>query len=463
MIPRLMCTQHPDSTVKITAQEEVDEAIQSYTMYGCDEIMSDYEGKLTPYAQPKDIVMKAKSLDIPIGEKFYVTPRIPNPRLEDFDRVSLTLEAALIANYYSYTYLGTQAVKWIILPMTETTDVIALIQRLIIRKSRVLCEEMKIPCTVMQLIPLVEDSSRLIHIHEYILSLYNILNEFDANLKDMRVFLGKSDAATKSGHIASALSIIYALQKIVEVDKELDMDIKPIIGMGSPPFRGGINNPKLVDIEVQQYMGFTTVTIQSAVRYDVTYTDYRKVQSTLLNNIGRVPRNVEPDVIKFIEDATTMYRYLVARYINMVNRYALNIPTTRDRITWKEYGRTIVLDDKMLHTPRAIVYTATWYVLGVPPLFLDADFIIEAYKKDIIDYIIKYIPYIRKEWEYEAQFYVPHIAEKRLDKEIVLKINNAMDIMGIKYEPIDLYEKLIELTPVEPHILSLAKIRGFLG
>jgi len=463
MIPRLMCTQHPDSAVKITAQEEVDEAIQSYTMYGCDEVMSDYEGKLTPYAQPKDIVMKAKSLDIPIGEKFYVTPRIPNPRLEDFDRVALTLEAALIANYYSYTYLGTQAVKWIILPMTEAIDVVALIQRLIIRKSRVLCEEMKIPCTIMQLIPLVEDSSKLMHIHEYILSLYNILNEFDADLKDMRVFLGKSDAATKSGHIASALSMIYALHKIIEVDKELDMDIKPIIGMGSPPFRGGINNPKLVDIEVQQYTGFTTVTIQSAVRYDVTYTDYQKVQSTLLNNIGKTPKKVELDIVKFIEDATTMYRHLVARYIDIVNRYASNIPTTRDRVTWKEYGRIIVLDDKMLHTPRAIVYTATWYVLGIPPLFLDADFIIEAYKKDIIDYIIKYIPYIRKEWEYEAQFYAPHIAEKRLDKEIVLKVNKAMDIMGIKYEPMDLYEKLIELTPVEPHILSLAKIRGFLG
>ncbi|MEM0005542.1 MAG: phosphoenolpyruvate carboxylase [Ignisphaera sp.] len=138
MIPKLMCTQHPDSTVKVTVQEEVNEAIQSYTMYGCEEIMSDYEGKLTPYAQPKDIIMKAIELGIPIGDRLYITPRVPNPKLEDFDRVALTLEASLIANYYSYIHLGTQAVKWIILPMVETTDVVRLIQRLIIRKSKIL-------------------------------------------------------------------------------------------------------------------------------------------------------------------------------------------------------------------------------------------------------------------------------------------------------------------------------------
>ncbi|MEM4627652.1 MAG: phosphoenolpyruvate carboxylase, partial [Ignisphaera sp.] len=80
-----------------------------------------------------------------------------------------------------------------------------------------------------------------------------------------------------------------------------------------------------------------------------------------------------------------------------------------------------------------------------------------------IDDIVKYIPYIRREWEYEVQFYVPHVAEKRLGKEIVSKINEAIDVMGIKHEPIELYSKLIELNPIEPCILSLGKIRGFLG
>jgi len=30
-----MATQHPDSTVKVSVQEEVGEAIQAYTLFGC--------------------------------------------------------------------------------------------------------------------------------------------------------------------------------------------------------------------------------------------------------------------------------------------------------------------------------------------------------------------------------------------------------------------------------------------
>jgi phosphoenolpyruvate carboxylase len=169
-IPKLICTQHPDSTVKITVQQEVDEAIQGYAMYGCEEVMSDYEGKLTPYAQPKDIVVRALELDLPVGDGFYVTPRIPNPSLEEFDRVDLSIEAGIIANYYSFKSTGVQAVKWFILPMVEDVDVVKLVQRLILRKQSVLCEELRIRVEPLQLIPLIEDTYRHISAREYIVT-----------------------------------------------------------------------------------------------------------------------------------------------------------------------------------------------------------------------------------------------------------------------------------------------------
>jgi len=50
MIPRLMCTQHLDATVKITSAEEVDEALVAFAAFGCEEVMVDYEGKTTPYS-----------------------------------------------------------------------------------------------------------------------------------------------------------------------------------------------------------------------------------------------------------------------------------------------------------------------------------------------------------------------------------------------------------------------------
>lgn len=46
-IPRLMCTQHPDSTIKVSTAEEVEEAAVAYLAYGCDEVVVDYEGKAT--------------------------------------------------------------------------------------------------------------------------------------------------------------------------------------------------------------------------------------------------------------------------------------------------------------------------------------------------------------------------------------------------------------------------------
>jgi len=57
--------------------------------------MSDYEGKLTPYAQPKDIVLRAYKLGIAVGEDYFITPRVPNPRLEDIDRLALSIEASI--------------------------------------------------------------------------------------------------------------------------------------------------------------------------------------------------------------------------------------------------------------------------------------------------------------------------------------------------------------------------------
>uniref|UniRef100_A0A7J2U2S0 Phosphoenolpyruvate carboxylase n=1 Tax=Ignisphaera aggregans TaxID=334771 RepID=A0A7J2U2S0_9CREN len=462
-IPKLMCTQHPDATVRITAQDEVDEAVQGYTMFGCDEVMSDYEGKLTPYAQPKDIVLRASRLGIAVGEKYFVTPRIPNPRLEDVDRVALSIEASLIANYYSYKHLNTQAVKWIILPMTEEPETVRFVQRFIMKKMRIYYEELGLPRMDIQLIPLVEDSNKFLEIHRYVTILYNTLKDFDANLQYMRVFLGKSDAAVKSGHIASALALMYALYELSRIDEELDMDIQPIIGMGSPTFRGGINNPKLVEYEVRHYQGYKTVTIQSAVRYDVPFSEYQKVSSSILQWLGKPVRKVDAGVLKVVRRAFESYRKTVSKYLDLLVKFSSCIPSTRDRVTWKEYGRVFGLEDKLLNVPRAIVYTATWYVLGLPPIFLDTEFITESYKNNEIDEILNYMPYLIEEWEYEAQFFVPSIASKRLDEAIVKKVSEALDYMGIKPEVNETYKNILELNPVEPHVIALAKIRGFLG
>ncbi|MEM1525998.1 MAG: phosphoenolpyruvate carboxylase [Ignisphaera sp.] len=462
-IPRLMCTQHPDATEKITAQQEVDEAIQAFTMYGCDEVMSDYEGKLTPYAQPKEIIFRSYSLGIPVGEEAFITLRIPNPSLEEFDRVDLAIEAGIVANYYSFKLLGVQAVKWFILPMVEDVDSVRLVQRLILRKLSVMNEELNIKMEPAQLIPLLEDIQSQLLIRTYVNSLLTVLKEFSIDVTTLRVFIGKSDAAVKAGHVASALSIMYALNELHKLSIDYGIEIKPIIGMGVPPFRGALNNPKLIGYMVQRYKGFSTATIQSAIRYDIPFNDYLVVKNTISENVGSSSFDVGYEVVEFVDKACKMYRELVSRYINPIQRIAEAVPSTRDRISWRSYGRLFPASDERFSVPRAIVYTSTWYAAGVPPIYLDAEFIIELYKRDELDSLLKLLPYLEKEWAYDSRFYVHYVALKRLDEYIVKKVNEALDIMGIKPEPLEPYRALLELNPVEPHITALGRIRGFLG
>ncbi len=84
---------------------------------------------------------------------------------------------------------------------------------------------------------------------------------------------------------------------------------------------------------------------------------------------------------------------------------AKHIPSTRDRVNWKVYGRVFEMEDGSIILPRAIVYTSTWYAMGLPPTLLDAPFILESAKNDGLDLILKLLPMYRKELEYDARFF----------------------------------------------------------
>ena len=211
-IPRLMCTQHPDSTIKVSTAEEVEETAVAYLAYGCDEVMVDYEGKATPYSQPRDIAAKAISLGIPLGERYFITPRIPNPRLEDFERSMLALEASVLANSYSRKVADVDAVRWIILPMVEDFETLALVYRALDLKTRDLAELGAVQSRrTIQLIPPVEDAERQLRIAHFVKILFRATATSGRVLENMRIFLGISDSAVRHGHMASALTLAYAL------------------------------------------------------------------------------------------------------------------------------------------------------------------------------------------------------------------------------------------------------------
>lgn len=458
-IPRLMCTQHPDSTIKVSTAEEVEEAAVAYLAYGCDEVMVDYEGKATPYSQPRDIAAKAISLGIPLGERYFITPRIPNPRLEDFERSMLALEASVLANSYSRKVADVDAVRWIILPMVEDFETLTLVYKALDLKTRDLVELGAFrDSSVIEFIPLLEDAKRQIRVEYFIKALFRTAAASGRVVENMRVFLGISDSAVRHGHIASALAVIHALQQIDVINREGEYKIWPIVGMGSPPFRGGLNNPRLAHVEALQYSGYRTATVQSAVRYDVSYAEFLRVRETLSRL--HPPRDLE---IKetWVEVASRMYRDLVDVYLPKIAEVASAIPSTRERVSWKQYGRTI--EEGGVQVPRAIVYTATWYFVGVPPTLLDAQFIAWAYKTDELDAILRALPALLDEWRYDSSFYCRKRAKNVLGEDLTKKIDEALDIMGIKPEPDETYTALLNNAEAQAHALALGRIRGFLG
>ncbi|MFN3805041.1 MAG: phosphoenolpyruvate carboxylase [Pyrobaculum sp.] len=456
-IPKLMCTQHPDATVKITAGEEVDEALVAFTAHGCDEVMVDFEGKMTPYGQPKDIVMKAFRSEVPLGERRYITVRLPNPKLEEFDRAMLSLEAAIVANYFSVKYAGRQAVRWVILPMVEDIDTVMLVRRMLKRKYEIYKSETGVDIGDVEVIPLIEDAVVQLKAKEI---LTQVFKDGDG---EVRVFFGKSDSAVKHGHLASALSIAYALSSASRLEAEAGLKIRPIIGMGSPPFRGGLNNPRLCHLEVVQYAGYHTATIQSAVRYDVSLEEYIKVREAILNACCQARHSPPEDVVAIITEASAKYRSLVFRYVDRVTEVARLVPGTRDRVSWKEYGRLFSHGDAVVNMPRAIVYTATWYAVGVPPTLLDAPYVIELARSGRLDKVLKILPTYIKELEYDMEFFDPVTAEKFLGGEIVKAVLEMADHLGIDAKPNPTYLTLLRMPRSDSNIIAMGKFRKFLG
>lgn len=453
----MMCTQHPDTTVKITAGEEVDEALVAYTAYGCEEVMVDYEGKTTPYSQPKEIVMKAYAAGVKLGEKFFVTPRLPNPKLEDFDRAMLALEAAVVANYFSLKYMGTQAVRWVVLPMVEDLDTVLLVRRMLRKKVQAYREETGLDISDIEVIPLIEDAYAQLKFEPLLAEI-----EKEKREDSIRLFLGKSDSAVKYGHVASALAITAVLSRVKKFEEEAGIKVYPILGMGSPPFRGALNNYALAHLEVFQYAGYHTATIQSAVRYDVSYDDYIKVKDSIINACCTSPRRVE-GAEELMGEAATSYKAIVAKYIDKLLEMARLVPSTRDRVSWKVYGRQFLTEGGAVNMPRAIVYTAAWYALGLPPIYLDAPLVVKLAKEDKLDHLLKILPTLRKEWEYDSEYFDEDTASKHLGEELVKTVKEAFDYMGIVPRQSAAYAALLRMPRSESNIIALGKYRKFLG
>jgi phosphoenolpyruvate carboxylase len=394
IIPRTMSTQHPDNASTpdwsrdevIGGNAEVLEAYYAYSTLGCQEVMWDSEGKDADTRVVRKLLQKYWDYFAghTIGEDLFLTYRVPNPKIEGAEKKIIveTLQNIPVA-YDVATLVYKREVSplfEVILPMTTDAKEIVMLFNYY-KKAIVEAEDAKLydqitvkdwmgsfrPKAIKD-IPLVEDFDSILNVDQIVAPYIKAIKP-----KQQRVFIARSDPALNYGHLCAVLLSKIALSKLKALEKDSDTSIHPILGVGSKPFRGHLS-PDNIDNFLQEYKGLSTVTIQSAFRYDYT-TEQVKEGIQTLNQ--RLP-NGTPDFIDGEEETILKgimakcrkeYEHQIEVMAPFINAVAAYVPARRTRklhIGLFGYSRCVA----GVCLPRAISFASALYSVGIPPEFI---------------------------------------------------------------------------------------------
>ena len=393
-IPRTMSTQHPDNVNTpewskeevINGNTEVFEAFYAYSALGCQEVMWDSEGKDADTRVVRKLIQKHWDYFAghTIGEDIYLTYRIPNPKIEGAEKKYIveTLQNIPVAHDVASLAYKREVtpIFEVILPFTtEAKELIILFNYY--KKSIVADEDLTLYGSTttrdwignfkpkaIKVIPLVEDFDSILHVDRIVSPYIEAVKP-----KHLRVFIARSDPALNYGLLCAVLLSKIALSKLKTIEKQHNVTIHPILGVGSRPFRGHLS-PENVDNFLQEYKGLSTVTIQSAFRYDYPT---EQVKECIENLNQRLP-NGEPTTIDPHEEEILLgilgkcrlqYESEIEAMAPFINSVAAYVPQRRARklhIGLFGYSRCVA----GVCLPRAISFAAALYSVGVPPEFI---------------------------------------------------------------------------------------------
>jgi phosphoenolpyruvate carboxylase len=220
----------------------------------------------------------------------------------------------------------------------------------------------------IKVIPLVEDFDSILHVDKIIRPYLQAVKP-----RRQRVFIARSDPALNYGLVCAVLLSKIALSKLKQLEKEQDTVMHPILGVGTKPFRGHLS-PENIKNFLEEYKGLSTVTVQSAFRYDYP-TAQVKEGIEALNQ--RLP-NGDPETISQDEEQVLLgvlakcrqqYERQIESIAPFINSVAAYVPPRRARklhIGLFGYSRCVV----GVCLPRAISFAAALYSMGLPPEFI---------------------------------------------------------------------------------------------
>ncbi len=243
--------------------------------------MWDCEGKEVDNFVVKKLLTKYESFfrETRLGRDVFITLRVPNPTVEKAEAKILleTLESIPRSFDAAKLFYGddTPPIFEVILPMTASPMCLDRIYRyycdFVVGKQNKLFREGDITIAewigefkpeIINVIPLFEDM-------EHMLDAHNMTREYlkDKDVEHQRVFLARSDPAMNYGHVSAVLLNKIALQRLQTLSEDIGVEIYPIVGVGSAPFRGNLR-PQTVERVAKEYPSTHTLTVQSAFKYD---------------------------------------------------------------------------------------------------------------------------------------------------------------------------------------------------
>lgn len=392
-VPRVMSTQHPDNVQQpffaehdvMSGEDEVQEAFYAFSHLGCGEQLWDAEGKEVDSFVVKKLLTKYEPFfrKRRLGEERILSLRVPNPRVERSEAKILieALHSITRSHDVSAAFYGDDApapIPQVYLPMTRDASEVLRVKEyydeMIIKAQERSLLGMPIKRWIGPFKPETVRVTPLVEERDAILGCATIAEELigkKAMNGDpfLRFWFARSDPALNYGSAATVLMLKVALQRLHEVERRTSVEILPIIGLGSAPFRGGFT-PASAGSILRGYPSMQTFTAQSSFKYDHPVEETKAAIGELNEAKRKPPVAVDEEaLLPIIEKLSRAYEEQVRLVAPLANRMAQHVPSRRKRklhIGLFGYSR----ESGGVTLPRAIKYTGAMYSLGLPPELL---------------------------------------------------------------------------------------------
>ena len=488
-ISRIMSTQHPDNVNTpffaekpiIAGDDEIKEAFYAFSHLGIDEQLWDAEGKEVDTFVVKKLLTRYEDYfkTHTLGKDKFLTMRLPNPDVEKDDgKILIEALHSIPRNFdlaQKFYQQDIPPIFEVVIPMCASEKNLLRVheyyKQYIIKTqhNKIYNDDITIADWIgklqpddIRITPLFETKDAILNADKYVKKYI----EYEKIQNMQRVWFARSDTALNYGSLSAVLLGKIGTSKLYQLQEELSIDILPILGCGSAPFRGNFT-PKNADKMVKGYPFIQTFTAQSAFKYDYGPKRIIDAVENIKDTQRRPPLTIDIDfankIITKVEHDYQQSISLLADNINLLSHY---IPERRRRklhVGLFGYARKNAND---IQLPRAIKFCAALYSLGLPPDILGLSTITPTE----LDTIRLFYPTIDQDMA-DALQYLNKNNLSFFPQEIQTKVHLAAKLF--QYTPNDEhnYQSAALLTHLKHHnipkiqesILTAARIRKFLG